>query len=563
MAGTGGGQLGWAAKLKASLSGAEPPPPVIEEPAPAEPSPPPEPDPVPESAIAEPAAPAPQPEPPPPPEPAPPLPDPASAYSLLQALTAPPAEPAPPPAPKPPAEDVVEPPLPALFQAAAQPEAMPPPVPATSAADAAELPLPVLFHAVAAPPEPAPRPPLQGGYTLLDLAPPPAPAPEAPRPTLLEALPPKVPEAALFPMLSALQAAPPAGAEPPPAPLRPSPLLDALRTTPPDAAPVEPAPAPTPSAEAPGPKPLPEREVRAVFELLVGRPPQEAELAPLRGLTRRMALRSVILGGEAFREAVLAPAIAAAPRPGNDAVPPGAEALDALGAGAAAEPGMVLDWFGLRTPAAIAPELAAHAGRVLPKPVPSDPRAPSAEWIGLAASLAAAGGTWRGLSAGAGRGDLLLAGGVAARRRGLAIELHATEPSPAAFAALLQHAGANGIEPGKGRFRQARIGTDPDRRPAGGALLQELLAEAAPWDWVRLGQRGALGPLLKLSTPLLTERVRILSLVTHSRSEEAVAIRHLARAGWQLVAEQPVRLSLADPAGAEQAGAQVWRGPLA
>ncbi len=598
MARTGEGRIDWAAKLRASLAGTEsraagakpaptepaPPPPTplaieaseeaaapappaevsaepAEEAAPAQASIPAEPEPQPAETAGTPPTPAPPPaeleaaEPPP----AEPQPDPVaelpSSFSLLLALAAGPTEPA-----------------------TTLPAALPDTAEAAIGSEAAEPPMPVLFNAIAAPAE-EPRPASPSGYALLDLASPPArnaapapgPAREAPRLTLLEALPrPEALEATPAPLPLLEQVPSQAG------PLRPSPLLDAIRTAPPEtpkptaepATTAEPAAPLAPSAAAmqaeQAPRTLPEREVRAVFELLVGRPPRPTELDGLQGFTRRMALRDAIMAGDAFRDAVLAPA--AAPTPAPPEVTLAAEdlaRLDTLGAGASAEPGMVVDWFGLRTPAAIAPELAAHAGKVLPKPYPADPRASAAEWVGLARSTAEAKGSWRALSVGGERGDLLLAGAVAARRRGLDLELHVAEPVPGTFAALQQHADANGIEPGARRFQQARIGTDPERRPARGVVVQDLLAGAETWDWLRISQPKSLGPLLKLSAPLLTERVRVLSLVTRSRSEEALAIRTLAQASWRLVAELPVRLAPANPTEAQRPGAQVWLGKLA
>lgn len=595
MADTGGAAGSWAARLKASLAGG------LAAPAPATAPPPPAPpEPLDEPVVTE-----------------------EIASAQAEENAAPVEEsPAPVEEVQAPSGEVQASPEPALgaevapaLAAAPEAEAVPtaPPEPEAEAAptppaeprpEEAELPefslLAVLTPQAAVEPrnrpDPLPSPLLEA---LTREPPAPAQAPKearagfSPSP-LLDLL--RMPEdaaAPLPPAIEALRAALPRPA-PPAAALPPSPLLEALRTIP--AEPVteppplpepphslpraEPAPEPValsePLAAAPGPavpqpasaatpprQALPEREVRAVFELLVGRAPEEAELLPLRRFTRRLALRNAIMAGSAFREAVLSPAIAAAlPLQGSGMVATNLDALDALGAGAAGEPDMVVDWFGLRTPIAIAPELAAHAGAVLPRPAPADPRAPAAEWIGLAASVAGATGSWRALSVDAGRGDLLLAGAVAARRRGLAPDLHASETKPKAFAALLQHAEANGIAPAPGAFQQAAIGTDPEKAPPRGSTVQEVLAGQDTWDWVRIAARSALIPLLRLSVPLLTERVRFLSLVTHSRREEAHAIRMLARGGWRLVAEQPVALRRRDPEAAERTGVQVWRGSL-
>jgi hypothetical protein len=238
-------------------------------------------------------------------------------------------------------------------------------------------------------------------------------------------------------------------------------------------------------------------------------------------------------------------------------------ALDAVGAPVEPEKGMVRDWFGLRTPAALAPELGDHIGTTLPRPFPTDPRAPAAEWVGLALSIVGARGTWRVLEVAAGRGDLLLAGAVAARRRGLDLALHATEAEPSQFRALRAHAQANGIDPTAHRFEQVELGTAPDSKPRHGPILQDWLLEAPTWDWLRVAPDGILLPLLRTSGRLLAERVRVLSLATRSRMDEATAIRALARAGWRLIAEVPAILDPSRPRIAERPGVQVWRGPLA
>lgn len=493
-----------------------------------------------------------------------------TASGLLGSLASPP-----PPAP----ENSAGPQRPSLLDSLPNPEAAQP-----QAAPAAAPPPPAftLLDVPAAPPPSSPRPAGKAppAFTLLDISALRAaesatprgenrPAPPSSSP-LLDALRPQGAEGG-SPVVDALmrgqQAATPAPVEVPAA----SPLLDALRSASPAQAEAEPAAAPEPPrpAEAPlpadeprMPKPLPDREVRAVFQLLVGRPPGEAEFAGLGGFTARMALRAFVMAGPAFREEVLAPAIAAAGPFRTAALAGDLAVLDTLRAGAKAEAGVAVDWFGLRTPLAIAPELAPHAGAVLPRPDLDDPRAPGEEWIGLAGSVAGATGTWRALAVGAGRGDLLLAGAVAARRRGLTLDLHASEAHPRGFADLLRHAEANGIDPGAGRFQQAVVGTDPAAPPPRGAAVQEWLAAATAWDWVRIAVPRAIVPLLRLSMPLLTEKVRVLSLVTSSRSEEAAAIRHLGRGGWRLVAELPVTLRRRKPEAAERTGVQVWRGPL-
>jgi hypothetical protein len=243
--------------------------------------------------------------------------------------------------------------------------------------------------------------------------------------------------------------------------------------------------------------------------------------------------------------------------PDDDALPAeDAAAFDALACDAAPTPGVITDWFGLRTPLDLAPELAAFAGQRLPR-APRDPRGQAADWIALAHSVAAAEAAWSGLSiGGTGRGDLLLAGAVAAHRRGLAPRLRTTEPDAGRREALLRLAEANAIA-------ADAIGMLPPRLapPPGSAEIATLLGAEPRWDWLRLGQPGLFVSVLVHLLPVLTERVRVLALVTRHRAEEARAVTLLAEAGWRLLAEAPARLSRADPRKCDKPGVQAWRSP--
>jgi hypothetical protein len=236
-------------------------------------------------------------------------------------------------------------------------------------------------------------------------------------------------------------------------------------------------------------------------------------------------------------------------------------ALDRFQGDGRAEAGMVVDWFGLRTPGSIAPELRARFGTVLRRPIPIDPRTPGADWAGLVRSLVSATTAWRGFSFGAGRGDVLLAGAVAARQSGLAVQVHATEPNPGRFAALLRHAEANGIAGAEARFLQVEVGTDPANPPPRGGTVQELLAEGPGWDWVRIGSHATVSGLVPKHLPLLARRVRVLTLVTAGRVEEARLFEGMSEAGWSLIAEAACGAARADPRQIARPGVQAWLSP--
>ena len=245
------------------------------------------------------------------------------------------------------------------------------------------------------------------------------------------------------------------------------------------------------------------------------------------------------------------------PAPGFD--PADLEAVEAVAQAPARLDGHAVDWFGLRTPLDLAPELASWPGGLLPHPPAFDPRALPSDWIALALSLAEAAESWRAISIATGRGDLLLAGAVASRRLGLSSRLVATEGDAQRRVVLHRHAVSNDLP-------EALLAVPPGRATLGdtdsGSLALPALLESEPrWDWLRIAQPGLVVPLLNGALDLLTARVRVLSLVTRHRGEEARAAATLAEAGWRLIGETPCRLSRADPRKADQPGVQAWRAP--
>lgn len=206
--------------------------------------------------------------------------------------------------------------------------------------------------------------------------------------------------------------------------------------------------------------------------------------------------------------------------------------------------------------------VAAAYNTVLGAPMPAQPAGDGAEWVGLAHSLEGAQGSWRALFLGVQQPDLPLAAALACGRLGLAPVLHATEADPGRFGGLLAALQAKGLEPGESRLLQAAVGADPDKLPPRGALLQDLLEREESWDYLRVTAPRLLVGLITRALPLLTARVRWLMLAPAGRGEEGAAVRML-RDDWQLVAERPALLNLANLRTVERPGVQLWRGPLA
>ncbi|NKC32203.1 hypothetical protein [Falsiroseomonas selenitidurans] len=186
-----------------------------------------------------------------------------------------------------------------------------------------------------------------------------------------------------------------------------------------------------------------------------------------------------------------------------------------------------------------------------------------ADWLALARSLDSATTGWRALFLGGVVPDLVVAGGLSARRRALAPVLHVAEPDPGRFAAALGRLTEAGFTEAERRLLQAAVGSDPARLPPRAALAQDLVGLETAWDLLRIGPRGNLIALVASATALLGERVRWLMLQPSSRAQEHLAIRALAPGGWRLAAERPAALNLDTPGTALRTGVQLWRGPLA
>ncbi|WP_439598049.1 hypothetical protein [Falsiroseomonas sp.] len=406
---------------------------------------------------------------------------------------------------------------------------------------AARTTLAALSAAAAAEPPDAPPPP-----ALLAAAPPPAAEPVAPIPHELgplAALLTLAPEAPPLAVPPAEPAAPPAGGllsflaqqapSPPASPIWEGPLLGALGK------------APLPPPETPLPVPAMAKQAPAGAQAILAAKPvlQPAALAP----------------AQPAGPAPEPPAKPARPQPGKTQpgkTQPGKPQPGKAGL-AKARPGVEAeDPLG-------PPSLAAAYLAVNGTPMPAEAATDGAEWLGLARSLDQAKDGWRALFLGAAQTELPLAGALAARSRGLAPVLHATEEHPGHFGRLLAALEAKGLAEGETRLLQAAVAADPARLPPRGALAQELLERQAAWDYVRLGVPRVIIGLLRQAQPLLDARVRWLLLRPETRAEEAAAIKALGAAKWRLVAERPARLRLGRPITTAQPGVQLWRGPLA
>src|SRR5262249_36770624 len=93
------------------------------------------------------------------------------------------------------------------------------------------------------------------------------------------------------------------------------------------------------------------------------------------------------------------------------------------------EPEFIVDFLGVRTRAtSLWPDARALAGHVIKTPIPGDFHAETIEWLGLLKSVKSARDKYVAIELGAGFGPWAIAGGTAARSRGIRkIKLYAVE----------------------------------------------------------------------------------------------------------------------------------------
>ncbi len=273
--------------------------------------------------------------------------------------------------------------------------------------------------------------------------------------------------------------------------------------------------------------------------------------------------------------------------------------------------GFVTDFHGSRARIASLWDGVEHLdGAVLPRPVPADYHAEAVEWIGVLKSALAAKGRFIALEVGAGMGPWLVAGGVAARLRGVrTIRLAGVEADPGRFALLRQHLCDNGFDPESHTLIQAAVGvaagtarwprlvdprndagarpvrTDHERSgladlagpgsdPASASELidvpivafAELLGREPQWDLVHIDVQGGECELCRACRDLLSQRTRYLVVGTHSRKLDGDLLEIMFGAGWILEHEKPTRFVYDARQQCLEVmtthdGTQVWRNP--
>jgi FkbM family methyltransferase len=274
---------------------------------------------------------------------------------------------------------------------------------------------------------------------------------------------------------------------------------------------------------------------------------------------------------------------------------------------AQAQPGFVVDFLGGRIRvSSLWPSARTYDGELLGRPVPADYHAEAIEWIGLLKSVKTAGTRYVAMELGAGFGPWSIAGGLAARRSGIAnLRLCAVEADPQHFRSLRQNFLDNGFDPDSHTLIEAAVGVaagearwpaladssgdwgarpiigDGDQdRPArdhrGLTFADTIAVKIVPvldlirrepsWDLVHIDVQGTEADLVRSALDELNQRVHWLVIGTHSRKIDGDLIELLGGAGWLLEHEKPAKFVFQPDAATLEAmtildGTQVWRNP--
>jgi hypothetical protein len=238
------------------------------------------------------------------------------------------------------------------------------------------------------------------------------------------------------------------------------------------------------------------------------------------------------------------------------------------------EPGVIRNFLGARVQPAVHPELLnARQGTVEGLPIPGNWHADIAEWASALKSVEMAHDTYRILELGCGWGCWITNMGVAARSRGLNVELVGIdgdlghlEKARATLAlngfsdrsyrlvhGLASHVPGQAIfprsAPGEVNYGNSAKPLPVTRGPAeqetysGGQILDcysiAQLSDEAVLDLLHVDIQGAECSVLIGSFSHLTRYVRRVLVGTHSRSIEGELMSHFLANGWRLEMERP------------------------
>ncbi|KIZ43608.1 MULTISPECIES: FkbM family methyltransferase [Rhodopseudomonas] len=266
------------------------------------------------------------------------------------------------------------------------------------------------------------------------------------------------------------------------------------------------------------------------------------------------------------------------------------------------EPGFIVDFAGVRTRTSAVWEAAKiFDGHRLPLPIPGDFHAETVEWIGLLKAVDAARDRFVMMELGAGFGPWVVAGGVAARFKGIKnIKLYAVEGDALHCDLMREHFSDNGFDQAEHSILCAAVGVEDgtaswpkpghdasnshyNLRPVtDGAdymgrdfvemvtvqmlAFDGLLKNEPVWDLIHIDIQGHEVDICRAAIDSLNSRVRHIVVGTHSRKIDGDLLDLMKSAGWLLLNEKPARFHFDVAAPTLEAmtfldGTQVWRNP--
>lgn len=260
----------------------------------------------------------------------------------------------------------------------------------------------------------------------------------------------------------------------------------------------------------------------------------------------------------------------------------------------------IISFIGARTRVDVMATLRGAGGVVEGLPLPCNFHGDIHEWLGLLRAVRGAHESFVAVELGAGWGPWLVAGALAARRRGIEqVSLTAVEGDAGKLPMIEQHFRDNGLDPAQHRIVHgvvaARDGHARFPEPAdasvdwgaasldgearhgrrdGNALRPDRIVKLPAWsltsllephervDFVHCDIQGDEVAVLSSGRRVLDRKVAWLVVGTHGRDLELELLRRFSERGWTLEYEQPCRLSQQQGAVVLAVdGVQVWSNP--
>lgn len=262
------------------------------------------------------------------------------------------------------------------------------------------------------------------------------------------------------------------------------------------------------------------------------------------------------------------------------------------------EGGYLINFLGVRIDTKFLPEvLSGRAGQVEGVPIPANWHADIAEWAAALRAVDLARDSFTMAELGCGWGCWMNNAGIAARNRGLQVQLVGVEGDKGHVAFAYEACAANGFSPdqvtihhgiaaatpGVALFpRQDHAGVNWGLEPIFGASedqrtkairegshdelpmisMKDVIGEHQKLDFLHIDIQGGEAILVKESINILTERVSFVLIGTHSREIEGDLFKTLLSAGWWLEIERPAILDIRGGVPVVTVdGVQGWRNP--